>query len=178
MRQEPNPDRSSRRSERADITPGVPPGLAEGLERLFQGADPPAHLRAQLQAEAARRFGVPELAAAGPGSESRTGGRFRLLRSAAWASGLAAAAAALFVVLQTPEGGAVPQTKSLAALEPSADARDVDRSGKVDIFDAYLVAHAAAKNNAAAGMPDLDGDGRVTRADADRIARYAVEVAR
>ncbi len=205
MRQEPDPKRSPRPSG----SPGVPPELhsepnsepnhrpmpedpavfdteldaelASGLKGLFHDAEPPESLKARLQAEAERRFGVPELAAV----PANTGPPWRFLRGAAWASGLAAAAAALFLVLQIPAGDSLPETKVVATAAPEteatgllADARDVDQSGKVDIFDAYLVARATTQGASTAGMPDLDGDGRVTRADADRIARFAVEVIR
>lgn len=178
MRQEPDPDPSQRPGEIGgrDSRPDV--RLGGGLEGLFQDAQPPEALRASLRAEAERRFGVPEPVGADP-SPRRP---FTLLRGTAWASGLAAAAAGLFLLLKVPSSRAEPQGHALAIAEPEGeplgDHRDIDRSGRVDIFDAYLVAKAASGGRPTAGMPDLDGDGRVTRADADRIARFAVEVVR
>ena len=164
MRRKPDSDPPARPLETDEAR------LTEGLQGLFHGAEPPKLLEVGLRAEAERRYGVPALSAA----EACHRRPWTLLRGTAWASGLAAAAAVVFVLWQ-PGQGTETQREALAS---ATDERDVDRNGRVDIFDAYLVARSAIAGTSTDGMPDLDGDGRVTRADADQIARFAVQVAR
>jgi len=95
--------------------------------------------------------------------------------------GLAAAAGLAGVVLLRSRTATDPATTQLAtqsATPPATfDVADLDESGRVDVWDAYLLAQAA---DAGVAEPrfDLDGDGSVTRADADLVARRAVEVPR
>lgn len=51
---------------------------------------------------------------------------------------------------------------------------DVDRSGRVDIVDAFIVAQQAERFLAPDPSFDFTSDGRVDRADAEHIARRAV----
>lgn len=133
--------------------------LRETLGPLFDHARPPALLRDRLRREARSRFApMPAL---------------RLLPRIA----AACAAAALAWLLVTADRTGGPRDTSVAERPPAMDAADVDGSGRVDIFDAYLVARAVREGDPG-GLPDLDGDGLVTEGDADLIAARAVELSR
>lgn len=160
--------------ERADERPGRAQGedpLEDRLRGLFAGAEPPEEVRRRLEAEAARRFGRAR--------------RWRVLRERAVPIGAAAAAVLLVTTLAVLRGGGAARDEGLdvvARAEPAADGvaadvRDLDGSGRVDAYDAYLLARAVRRGETD-GLPDVDGDGRVTRADAERIAAAAVEVTR
>ena len=95
--------------------------------------------------------------------------------------GVAAAAGLAGVVLlrsQTATGPATTQMATQSATQSANfDVADLDESGRVDVWDAYLLAQAVDTGTAGPRF-DLDGDGSVTRADADLVARRAVEVPR
>ncbi len=146
------------------------PHLDPALQALFRGAKPPpevGHALARAARIHSRRLIV-------------TRWRRRLVPV-----GLAAAAGLAGVVLLRSRTATDPATTQLATqsetrLEtPPAtfDVADLDESGRVDVWDAYLLAQAADAGTAGPRF-DLDGDGSVTRADADLVARRAVEVPR
>jgi len=60
------------------------------------------------------------------------------------------------------------------AVRPQTSPLDVDRSGRVDIRDAYLLALEIR----AGGGRDADGDGLITPKDAEAIARKSVSLER
>ncbi len=55
---------------------------------------------------------------------------------------------------------------------------DLDRSGSVDIVDAYLLARRLESGEESAPEWDVNRDGRVDRADVDDLARRAVSLGR
>lgn len=69
----------------------------------------------------------------------------------------------------------------VARPEPDAGpivAGDVDRSGRVDIIDAYALALRLESGEPPEAGWDLNGDGRVDEGDVDAIGRLAVSVGR
>jgi hypothetical protein len=92
---------------------------------------------------------------------------------APWLAGAAAAAAALVAVTFLLEGG------ERAARRP-LDPRDVDRDGRFDVVDAYVVARAVAGKGGRAPAPewDFDGDARVDGRDVDLLLDAIVRVGR
>ena len=160
--------------------PDHPDQLPEGLTR-------------DLHALYARDVRVPESIDASILHEARAGfakrRRFRLaLRGAVLASGAVAAA---LVVIAFRMGGSDPTSAPVAQHQPQpsqptdttqpalAGARpeDVDRSGRVDILDAFVVARLVDLQDHLDDQPayDVNGDGKVDRADVDRIAMAAVD---
>jgi hypothetical protein len=53
---------------------------------------------------------------------------------------------------------------------------DFDRSGRVDVLDAYRLALALDRGERVPTTFDLDGNGAVDRGDVDRIAIRAVSI--
>jgi hypothetical protein len=105
-----------------------------------------------------------------------------------WAAGITAAAAILVigVVLYDAAGPAShPITEYQMAqrlvsernpLAPAEGRADIDNNGRVDILDAFRLArHIEAGDRAERGW-DLNGDGRVDRADVDAVAFAAVRL--
>jgi len=142
--------------------------LRRELGALFLAAGPPPSVGATL----AR-------AAAGVRTRPRAAPR-RWTRAAP--IGLAAAAALAAVLLWQPNPRVLEQQRSTEGTATVTlrdfEVADFDRSGRVDVWDAYLVARALESGAESPPVLDLDGDGEVTRADADRIAQRAVEVVR
>jgi hypothetical protein len=164
------------------------------LDALRTGADPVASARhvaecgecrarldrlgalAAALAAPAPRVTVPPaqdaalLALAGPAA-----GRIRGRRRARWAGAgatLAAVAAALALAfLRSPEDRSAAAPIALAAAGPM----DVNGDARTDILDAFAVARAIERGDAA-GHPgwDVTGDGRVDDADVDALAAAAV----
>ena len=148
----------------------------------------PDALADDLRALYARDVRVPTSLDAAILQDARAGfarrRRFRLaLRGAALATGAAAAAAVLVLALRplTPDS-ADPQGPMARHAEPTATspvvarAEDVDRSGKVDILDAFVVAKLVDLQGHLDNQAyDVNGDGKVDRSDVDRIAVAAVE---
>lgn len=123
------------------------------LQTLLGAAQPPPWVRAQLLCAA----------------EERASALRRRRAARRWLAPLAAAAAAvlaLAVLWPTPRA-----TRAY-------DVADLDQSGRVDVWDAYLLARATERDEALPAALDLDGDGAVTRHDADALAQRAVEVIR
>lgn len=137
--------------------------LQDRLGSLFEGATPPAELRGQLRAEAARRFGPAR--------------RWRVLRTRVLP--VAAAAAAALLAMVALRGDALQAPEESVTLAEAAEELpfDLDASGTVDVYDAYLYARAIREGKSD-GLPDIDGDGLATRADADSLAATCVEVIR
>lgn len=91
--------------------------------------------------------------------------RKRAGRALRWALPLPAAAALLFLLVR-PAGEPAPAPASSA---------DVNRDGRVDVLDAFLLARALDQGTAPA-WGDVDGDGRVDASDVDAVARRAVRI--
>lgn len=159
-----------RRDEGWPPADGGDPGLEQDLRALFEGAAPPDEVRRRLAAEAERRFGKAR--------------RWRVLPRVALPIAAAAAALLVSVLALRTRGDAGPEAtepreqRVLASADaPAVDRRDLDGDGAVDVFDGYLLARAVRAGETA-GLPDVDGDGRVTRADAEALVARVVEVAR
>ena len=98
----------------------------------------------------------------------------------------AAAAIALVVTLGAPffqtsaspskhDHAPVAQHSAAGSQHPLAD---IDRSGRVDILDAFVLARHIEGNDQLRTEWDLNGDGVVDRADVDKIALTAVNLER
>lgn len=81
-------------------------------------------------------------------------------------------------ILRKPKRRWIPMAAAAAILlavaslwmsTPSANPRDLDGSGRVDIVDAYLLATGLKAG-------DVNGDGRVDAADVEALAREAVSL--
>jgi hypothetical protein len=90
----------------------------------------------------------------------------RTVRYVAWA---AAAALAAAVGVWTLSGG-----RRLSTVP--AVAEDIDRSGTVDILDAFLMARRLQQDTERPASWDLNRDGRVDGTDVDLVAQKAVAV--
>ncbi len=100
-------------------------------------------------------------------------GRIRRRRILIRVSAAAAAIAFASVLSFAPGGrdGRAPASVSIDA----ATGPDVDRSGRVDIVDALLLARAVEAGRAPSAL-DLDRDGDVDQGDVDRVAALAVQL--
>jgi hypothetical protein len=155
-------------------------------------SDLPDALTRDLHGLYARDVRVPGSIAASVLADARAGfarrRRFRLaLRGAAVASGVAAAALVV-IAIRLGMPGATPAPSELAKgppqaattlpSQPVARAEDVDHSGRVDILDAFVVARLIeVQGQLDRPAYDVNGDGKVDRADVDRIAVAAVDTA-
>jgi predicted anti-sigma-YlaC factor YlaD len=106
-----------------------------------------------------------------------TGRRIANARRRRWIGvGIGLAAAAVALVLLRGIGGGEP-----GAREPDtrtlAQRRDINRDGRVNIVDAYLVARSLERGQAVEPGWDVTGDRVVDRRDVDAIARAAVSIA-
>jgi hypothetical protein len=163
------------------------PSAPEQSDR-FGDDELPEALVAELRGVALRNVpAVPATLDAAILQEAKAGfarrSRFRL--AARVAIGVAAAAAAV-VAIALPllhqserEGTAThaPVATQMLSVMPAAAAEDVDRSGKVDILDAFVVAKLVETGKQIDAAYDVNGDGKVDQADVDRIAQTAVAVA-
>lgn len=156
-------------------------GFRADLKALFEpaGAVPPQVDEAIL-GRARRHFARPR----------------RLIIRLRWAAGIAAAAAVVAVgvvlynagvptVYQPAEsqlnGHVTAQRISpeMPAALPDAGAggrADVDRNGRVDILDAFRLARHIESRGRIEAKWDLNGDGRIDRADVDLVAFAAVRL--
>jgi hypothetical protein len=152
--------------------------------------DLPPALARDFRSLHARDVRVPESIDAAILADARTGfarrRRFRLaLRGALVASGAAAAALVVLAIRLSSDPspastGVARNQPELSPAQPSqavAQAEDVDRSGRVDILDAFVVARLIDVQGHLDDAPayDVNGDGAVDRADVDRIAMAAVD---
>ena len=88
-----------------------------------------------------------------------------------WLAAAAAAAAVLFAVLWTSP--ALQRRMSRPSMP-----QDIDRSGRVDILDAFALARLVEKDVTPRREWDIDGDGVVNRQDVDALAMAAVSLSR
>ena len=147
----------------------------------------PDALARDLRSLYARDVRVPVSLDAAILSQARAGfarrRRFRLaVRGAMVAAGGAAAAAVVLVAVRFAGPGA-GESQNPVARQPHAAPvavaqvpEDVDRSGRVDILDAFVVARLVDLQGQLDNRPyDVNGDGTVDQADVDRIATAAVD---
>jgi hypothetical protein len=90
-----------------------------------------------------------------------------------WAAGTAAAAGLALAVWVGAVLIRTPVATEMASMSAPAVPGDLDRSGRVNILDAFALARQLDS-----GLPpaagDFNGDGRIDRADVDAIAMLAV----
>lgn len=123
---------------------------------------------------------VPELIDAQILSDARAGFSRRRQFRLALRGAVAAAAAAAVVLIALPlvrrnDSHVTTAPVTTQFLSVVAPAEDVDRSGKVDILDAFVVARLIEVGNEIDQTYDVNGDGKVDQADVDRIAVAAVD---
>ena len=110
----------------------------------------------------------------------------RRTRSALRWAGVAAAAAAAIFLLAIHLGPArepaapAPQRPAPAVAEalPVFNKADINRDGRVDILDAFLLAKRLVAGRKPKPEWDFDGDGLVDRRDVDALAAAAVRLER
>lgn len=141
--------------------PTIPPQLAARLNELYGKS---------VAVSATTDHAI--LAAARTGFWRRGRGR-RVVR---WVGATAAAAAAVVVVALTLRRGGAGDATRVAVSEPPAVAGDVDRSGRVDMLDAFVLARKLDAKAAAAKGDDVNGDGVLDRRDVDAVAAMAVRL--
>ena len=143
--------------ERAE--PRLPAGLAEELDRLYRPPfSVPPEVERRILDEAWRHC-------------EDVKSRRRVHR---WAR-VGAAAAVLFVGVWL-YNAAQPSRQLPPAVSPLAGVRDLDRSGRVDILDAFGLAKRIERQEPLDPTWDLNGDGMVTQADVDALAMTAVRL--
>ena len=134
----------------------LPHGLAAALRGMYsEGPRVPVSMDAAVLREARSGF-----------SRRR---RFRLM--VRWVGAGAAAAAAVVVVAVNLSREKVP-----ARVATSAVVGDVDRNGRVDMLDAFVLARKVDAEAAAAKGEDVNGDGVIDRRDVDAVAALAVRL--
>jgi hypothetical protein len=93
------------------------------------------------------------------------------LKFARWAVSAAAAAVIVFAFVLNFDGN---KTKPMA--EASAIKEDIDRNGRVDILDAFVLARRVESGGAVDLKLDINGDGIVDHKDIDAVAARAVRL--
>ena len=100
----------------------------------------------------------------------------RLVLRWAWAGTAVTATVILFVVfaLRTPER----EQRQATTDAPTRIQEDFDGDGRVNILDAFALARQIESDRALSKKWDMNGDGKVDRADVDRLAMAAVSLKR
>lgn len=155
--------------------PQAPEALARDLARLVREPPPvPEELDRRILAAARARLGeIP--AAAEPGPAPRPGFRGpRLLRHALPAAAALVLALGTWMWVELGRRAEAPLEETLGRLDP----RDLDRSGRVDILDAMLLALRVeeARADRLSGEWDFNLDGRVDGGDVELVAARAVAI--
>ncbi len=102
----------------------------------------------------------------------------RIILRLRWAGGIAAAAAVITIgaVLYYGTASHNPQLSIMQSQSAAAEPADVDSNGRVDILDAFQLARHIEARGPVQTQWDLNGDGRVDRADVDAVACAAVQL--
>jgi hypothetical protein len=139
------------------------PGLGRDLRRLYQPqAEVPADSDAAVRAALRSAF-----------AESRRKRLVLTRRLARFAAvGAAAAVIAFAIWLATFSPQSSPPPPAVAGTDPA----DLDRSGTVDILDAFHLARRLEAGEVVDSTLDLNADGAVDARDVDRIALRAVSL--
>lgn len=104
-------------------------------------------------------------------------------RWVAWSSGTIAAAALLFALMpkqpqQSKMSRSMVADAESSVMQKLSDdgllSRDIDRSGRVDILDAFALARRVNSNAQYSSQWDQNGDGQMDQNDVDLIALNAV----
>jgi hypothetical protein len=156
--QEPMDNRREENIERW-AEEGGPPQLRESLSEIY-GSGP-----AVSRAVDERILGA---------AREQMARRVRMRWMMRYAIGSVAAAAAVVLIVIRTTHHAQPAAKSGAAMVAAAE--DVNRDGKIDILDAYLMARSLAAKEAIAREWDFNHDGIVDGRDVDVIALAAVKL--
>jgi hypothetical protein len=148
----------------------------------------PESLSGELRAMyGANRVAVPHEVDAAVLAEARAGfarrRRFQLARRLAGTlAGAAAVAAVVFIALRPGTNQPQPamQASHQLGVVPTTP-EDVDRSGRVDILDAFVVAKLVEVGGDLGDLDlaadsDVNDDGKIDRGDVDHIASVAVAV--
>jgi hypothetical protein len=146
----------------------------DNIERWVEEGGPP-QLRARLSAlygnGPAISRGVDERILGAAREEMARRVRMRWVMRYAIGS-VAAAAAVVLIVMRTTHQDQPPAKNGAAVVA----AEDLNRDGKIDILDAYLMARSLAAKEAMAGEWDFNHDGMVDGRDVDVIALAAVKL--
>lgn len=145
----------------AEFDPGQFEALRAGLRRMHEaGPKVPGEIDEAILADARRSFAARRRRWA---LVQRIGG------------GLAAAAVlAIAIRVFYPPSNSTSPVRPLQRSE-LAQAADVNRDGRVDILDAYVVARHIARHQPLEPAWDVNGDGVVDQRDVDLIAHMAVQ---
>ncbi len=135
-------------------------------------------LARDLAALGSRNIEVPRdiddavMAAARSALSERRRGRIAARRWARWTAAAAGLALVVWIgSLRSRQPIVQPAALRLLASVPG----DLDRSGRVDILDAFALARQL-DSNIAPTLGDFNGDGRIDHADVDAIAMAAVRL--
>ena len=142
--------------------PEVPEPLGAALRNLYAAPPVPAAMDAEILREARAGFARRR--------------RFRLAFAGAAAAAAAGIALAFLIpaLMETGTGtGRGVSSSQMLMVAPAAD-EDIDRDGKVDILDAFVVARLIQVRGDIDRSYDVNGDGAVDQSDVDRIAAVAV----
>ncbi|MEN6578378.1 MAG: dockerin type I domain-containing protein [Phycisphaerales bacterium] len=93
-----------------------------------------------------------------------------------WAAGIAAAAAVIALVAVLHMQPATRRPQSVARVTGPESRIDLDGNGRVDILDAFRLAKGIESRGPADSNWDINGDGRINRADVDTVAFAAVRL--
>ena len=140
----------------------LPPRLVEELSRLHATeVRVPAALDRAILRQARQSFAR----------------RRRWWLAARWVGAAVASAAAIALAFGTFIRPG--KTSSPLAIQPRpqiAQLADIDRDGRIDMLDAYLVGRKIARHEPLDPAWDINGDGVVDQKDVDLIAHLAVQV--
>jgi hypothetical protein len=158
-------------SDKNEIQPAesqleAPQGLTDDLRALYDspGAIPFEIDRAVVD-QARRHFDKNRFARH---RQSR-----RVLRWAGAAAAVAAVLVVSFTIIQEKQPDEAP---AFAMVQKTALNEDLDRSGRIDILDAFYLARRIEAADELAPQWDFDGDGAIGQADVDILARAAVRL--
>lgn len=161
--------------------PVAPAALVSDLSDLFNHSVDTSSLDRTILASAKAHFAdnhALALASESPAGTVTTPAPIR----AWWArwriaevAGLAAAIGLIVWISSAGPFGDAPPS-DLPGGTPIAVVGDVDRNGKVDILDAYLLQRSINAGNALQSDWDMTGDGQVNRDDVSAVAMLAVKL--
>lgn len=100
------------------------------------------------------------------------------LKFARWAVSAAAAAVLVFAFVHNLDRqGALPADLAKSSIaEVATDIADIDRNGRVDILDAFVLARRVESPGVVDLKLDINGDGIVDARDVDAVAASAVRL--